>query len=159
MPDIENGLVRLVWCDASDVVLATIFEERTEKLGKSAVFSEQVPMPKTYYRGFEDSKLKLMFKPDATDNVVKANSDIELSITKWTVRNGKPVSTFPSTLTEVDLINHDAGAGVQCVAGVWTELGSVEVPAGQAYEVGVGLDGSLHGAVGRFYCKLMDDTI
>ena len=77
---VENGVVRLVITYPDDQVIKTIFEERTENLWRSTTYTEQVPVYAPDYPIIgEDYKLKLFFKADAADTIVKADSTIKLS--------------------------------------------------------------------------------
>ena len=87
---------------------------------------------------------------------MKASSSIKLScIRHKTDKRGGVINSHKTVLTETDLIG---AASVPVVAGIWQELGSYVVCAGEAVQVGDFRGSTMESANGRFFLELKDDT-
>lgn len=80
-----DGIIRLQVASAQDIPLAVVFESRTEILRSGATdITKRLPFNEKSVNALitEDKKIQLIFIPDATKTVTKADSTIVMSISR-----------------------------------------------------------------------------
>ncbi|MDD2326174.1 MAG: hypothetical protein PHW63_09285 [Alphaproteobacteria bacterium] len=142
-----KGTYRLVHTDASDMVLKTIVEFHSSSMGDGSTTAPTDPqvMPKLKRMVADnmalaqDEKLKILYKPDATQTeAATGNSITEVIRVPVTFLNVRQGNAFERTLTAGDFTEMRASAASQVwTAGQWYEIKSMTVKAQTQIKTGV----------------------
>jgi hypothetical protein len=76
------GVVRIAAYNSQRHHLVTFDEFRTESLSASTSRTIQIPYPESVYDVSEDNIICIEFMPDATATITKADSSIQIDITR-----------------------------------------------------------------------------
>lgn len=158
----EEGIIEIVTSDAGEEILTSVKKYNTAVDFPALTETNPTERPWLEYaiggQLEEDEYVKLYFTPVATDNVVAADSKVNIPITKQNLKTGS-ISSAVLTAEDFDDWLAAGATGIPCTAAKRTYLGKYKVGAKQVIKLGnyTGKD-SLDKSNARVLAVLYDDT-